>query len=520
MNSDRAWSRSVVILVASGGLALTTAAVWGLEHGLGVPNASAAYLVVVALVAVGAGTVPAVAAAVAAVALYNLLFVEPRLTFAVARVEDLLTLTLLLFVGAIISRLAGLQRARERDARRREHEVRALFAISRELVRTERLADALPTVAERLTHDGGLRQVWISLGSNPATERVIAHAGTVDGPDAERPDPAATHHVLSRDATEGAARWVRIHAPTGRHAGAASRRGTLHQVEIASGTTVVGSLWGMTAGGTPTVEETRLLAATADQIGAAIGRERLATEAADADVARRGDELKSALVDSASHDLRTPLATIRAAAGTIADPDVELDDEARRAIARGIDVEAERLGRLVGDLLDMSRIQGGALVPDIEIIPVDAIVRPAVQRLGAAARAVSIDLPDDLPHVRADGALLDRIVTNLLDNAVKFAGPDGTIRVAARAASDGRVELVVEDGGPGVPDGDLGRIFERFARLDQQTSRGRRGVGLGLSVVRGLAASMGADVSAGRSRLGGLAVTLRLPAHAEAEPAP
>ena len=507
-----ATSRLAAPLVAAVGFGATTAAVWGLEHGLGVPNASAVYLVIVAAVAASAGTWPAVAAALVAVVLYNLLFVEPRLTLAVSRAEDLLTLALLLFVGVVISRLAGLQRARERDATRREHEARALFGIAREIVRTERLADALGTVAERLVDDGGLDQVWIAFGSTPAAERTVAASvGRAAGPD-ERPPASATHQVLRRDATEAAVRWVRIHAPSAPTTPHSAGRGGIYRVEIVSGETIVGSVWGIRREGAPSIEETRLIAATADQIGAAVGRERLATEAADAEVARRGDELKSALLDSASHDLRTPLATIRAAAGTLADPDVTLADEERHAIARGIDTEAERLSRLVGELLDMSRIQGGALVPDIEIIPLESIVRPAVERLGASSRNVVIDIRDDLPDIRVDAALLDRIVTNLLDNAVKFAGA-GVIRVSARAVGDASVDLTIEDAGPGVPERDLGKIFDRFARLEPATASGRRGVGLGLSVVRGMAAAMDAEVSPARSSLGGLAMTIRLAAH-------
>ena len=202
MTTRRAASRPTAALVAAGGLAVTTAIVWSLEHGLGVPNASAVYLVVVAGVAVAAGTLPAVATALVAVVLYNLLFVEPRLTLAVSRAEDVLTLGLLLFVGVVISRLAGLQRARERDAAHREHEARALFGIAREIVRTERLADALGTVAERLVDDGGFDTVWIAFGSTPATgtdRRVVRRAGSrLD----ERPVASATHQLLRRDATE------------------------------------------------------------------------------------------------------------------------------------------------------------------------------------------------------------------------------------------------------------------------------------------------------------------------------
>ncbi len=269
----------------------------------------------------------------------------------------------------------------------------------------------------------------------------------------------------------------------------------------------------------PHVEESRLLAAAADQMGAAVRRDRLLAQAAELEIARRSDELKSALVDSVSHDLRTPLATIRAAAGSLADPTIDLPADERRAIAAAIDAEAARLNLLVGDLLDMSRIQGGALVPDIEVIPLAELVGPAVERASAAVdnRPIQVDLPDDLPEVQADAALLDQVVSNLLDNAVKYAGDDAPIRLTAEALADDRVSLTVEDGGPGVPDNALATIFERFARIDRPEDRARRGFGLGLAVVRGLVEAMGGSVRAARSEMGGLAVTVTLPAHAAAD---
>jgi two-component system sensor histidine kinase KdpD len=216
-----------------------------------------------------------------------------------------------------------------------------------------------------------------------------------------------------------------------------------------------------------------------------------------------------------SHDLRTPLATIRAAAGSLADPEVELSDADRRAAAGAIDAEADRLNRLVGDLLDMSRIQGGALVADIEVIPLAELVVPAVERARAAAgyRPIEVELAQDLPSVRADAALLDQVVSNLLENAVRYAGSDAPIRVRGDAKpDDATVSLVVEDGGAGVPDEALPRVFDRFYRAARSTDGARRGFGLGLAVVKGLVDAMGGTVTAAKSSMGGLAVTVVLPA--------
>jgi two-component system sensor histidine kinase KdpD len=510
------WASAAVAAVI--GLAISTALVALLEAALEIDNASAVFLVAVSAVAIFLGTWPAVATAAGAFLLYNFFFVDPRYTLTVSRPEELLTLVLLLFVGILISRLAGLQRQREQEAQRREREARALFSVSRELVQSERLGDAIAAVAHRLVEEAAMSRVWIGVGATVATERVAADSATPTGvPTAGAPSAVASHCVLHRDAAEGLAKWVRIRPPTGGATPAASpvdgRGQRRYRIELRAGGEVVGSLWAERDGkDLPQVEETRLLATAADQLGAAIRRDRLLAQAAELEIARRSDELKSAFVDSVSHDLRTPLSTIRAAAGSLADPAIDLPVDERRSIARAIDTEADRLNRLVSDLLDMSRIQGGALVPDLEIVPLDDLVRPAVDRAsnGGRVRPIETRLPTDLPHVRVDAALLDRVLANLLDNALKHAGSEAPIRVTASRGDGETVALTVEDGGPGVPDESLGTIFERFSRLDPAV-HARRGFGLGLTIVRGLTEAMGGSVAADRSELGGLSVTLRLP---------
>ena len=497
-----------------GALAAATALVALLEMALGLDNASSVYLLAVVAVAIRLGTIPAIATAIGAFLAYNLLFVEPRLTLSVTSAEEILTLILLLFVGIVIGRLAGLQRDRERAARRREEEARALFRISRDLATSERLADAMQSLVERLKRETAMGRVWVGLGATVAHERVVADSDQ----GSSAPNPTGTHAVLKRDSDEGSATWTRIHPPvaTGARVSPADHsapRAALFRVEIRAGQDAIGSLWSQrtAAAGLPGLEEARLLAAAADQLGQAVRRDRLVTEAAEAEIARRSDELKSALVDSVSHDLRTPLAMIRAAAGSLADPAIELAADTRLATARSIDAEAERMNRMVGDLLDMSRIQGGALVAEIEVIPLDAVLLPAVERARAAhgGRPIAVDLPSEMPIVRGDGALLDRILSNLLENAVNHGGSEARIQVRGQPRGDGTVAIVVEDDGPGVPDDALPGIFERF---DPGRLARRRGFGLGLAIVEGFARAMGGTVSAARGGMGGLAVTVVLPA--------
>lgn len=185
-------------------------------------------------------------------------------------------------------------------------------------------------------------------------------------------------------------------------------------------------------------------------------------------------------------------------------------------MAQSIDQEAERLNLLVGGLLDMSRIHAGALVADIDVIPLSELVEPAVARIRSqlAGHPVAIDLPDDLPSVRVDATFLTQALSNLLDNAARHTPPGTQISIRGSAVSgSGRVALVVEDGGPGVPPEALPHLFERFYRGSAPSGAGsRRGFGLGLTVVEGLVAAMGGTVRAHRGPLGGLAITLELPA--------
>ena len=498
------WRGAIEAIVALAGASLLA---WLLESALDLQNASAVYLLAVAAVAIRWGTAPAMVTALGATLAYNFLFVEPRFTLLVGGAEELVMLMVLLFVGVVIGRLAGLQRDREQRAVRSEREARALFAITRELATAPNVLEALPAVVQRVAMESAMGRIWVGVGLTQQQERVVADSGAGPAP------AVGTHAVMQRTDDEGQLAWTRIHPASAGRGDRAASRSHIYRVEIRGGDAVLGSLWAERppAAGEPTTEESRLLAATADQLGQALHRERLVAQAADVEVARRSDDLKSALLDSVSHDLRTPLATIRAAAGSLADDEIALSDADRRAAAMAIDREAERLNRLVGDLLDMSRIQAGALVPQIEVLPLDEIIAPAVDRLWprrASARP-AIEIPTDLPMVRADPLLLDQVLSNLLENAAKHAGDAAPIRVTA--ASDGSsVRLTVEDGGPGVPADALPHLFDRFHRV-ARTDGARPGVGLGLAVVRGLVDAMGGTASARPSDLGGLAVTITLP---------
>jgi two-component system sensor histidine kinase KdpD len=258
-----------------------------------------------------------------------------------------------------------------------------------------------------------------------------------------------------------------------------------------------------------------VLAAAADQIGQALEQERLRGEATSAEVARRSEQLKSVLLESVSHDLRTPLAAIRAAAGTLMDGP-EVPDAERAEVARSIDREAERMDRLVGNLLEISRIEAGGLTVDLQTYALDDLLAETLRRLVREdGPELRLEVPAALPYVRVDAVLLDQVVANVVENAQRHAAGAAT-RVAASAEGD-HVRLVIEDGGPGVPPEALAHLFEKFYRVPGRERRGTRGVGLGLAVSHGLVEAMGGRITAGVSPLGGLMITIWLPA---AQPPP
>lgn len=501
--------RALGTTVATAGAALAASilGVYLLEKRAGVRDASTVFLLAVALVAYLRGSWAAVGTALGAFLAYNYLFLPPEFTFLVSDPQHILTLGLLLAVGIAIGRLTGLQRDQARRSERREREARALFNVSRAIASAKRMADALPVLVVSLAEDAGMARVWIGLGSTWAQEQVVATSdSSADIPGSGR------HSILGQRSSEGQPSWVRLSPP----GPPAHRRESLalYRVELVDGSEPIGSLWAARDArmGLPSGEETRLLAAAADQIGQGIMRDRLSEQSTELEVARRSEELKAALLDSVSHDLRTPLATIRASAGTLVDPNVELTPAQARETAQEIDAEADRLANLVRGLLDMSRITGGALQTRPEAMPLDEVVLPAVRRAQAALghRPIQIEIPDDLPPVAVDPVLVSQVLDNLLENVARHTPPDAPMRITA-SADPQAVMLRVEDGGTGVPPDAMPHIFEKFYRVPARRGSARHGTGLGLALVKGMAEAMDGSVAASRSRLGGLAIDLRLP---------
>lgn len=495
---------AIVLAVATAAVAIVEAVAGGDLDG------SPIYLVAVVVVATRLRTAAGIATAIAAFVIYNLLFIEPRFTLAVADIREWLNLVLFLFVALVIGRLAGIGADRADEAEARAAESTALYGITRTLA-SEGADTALPQVARSLVADAGMDRVWFTLEDGGA-ERVAADSG--EGVVA--PSPAAVQ-VLMTDRGDPA--WVRTHGPRT----AAERRPAgpsgehRYKIRLESEGETVGALWAIRPSDRPEPSrtETRLLALAAGQVGLTVGRERLRQQALAAEVARRDAALKSALVDSVSHDLRTPLAGIRAAAGTLADPAHERSPEEVRKTASLIEEETKRLDRMVGGLLDLSRIQAGEIRPDREALDVEDAVRSVLRRLAPVVglRRVEVDIDADLPPIAGDAAFVDQCLANLVENVARHTPETATAWIRAHELVDrGRpgVEIEVEDDGPGVDAEAARHLFERFYRV--RTARpGAGGMGIGLAIVRGLTEAMGGTVSAARGSAGGLLISMRLP---------
>jgi two-component system sensor histidine kinase KdpD len=491
-----------LVAVTAPALAVASLIVWLLEERFRIPDASPVYLLVVVLAALVSGTSGALVAAVVGILTYDFLFTHPFGTFEISDPGEWLSLVLLLFVGLVVGQLTALERSRTLTAVAREREARELFLVSRVLATRASTMAVLPDIAATLRQVGGMVGLWIALGGDDAAERVVAEAGPRSA--------TGLYWQLRRMPGDEPARWLRIHP------GGAARAGALdfeaYRVKIEAGGRTLGSIWATRerGSGPPDRSATRLISATADQLGQALAQDELAASASAADLARQSDALKSALLQSVSHDLRTPLATIRAAAGTLR-PDSGLDDDGRRASAAAIEREVERLDRLVANLLDLGRIEAGELRADIDVFELDDLIDVTVSRLRARLAGHRLEIDAAPVPVLVDPVFLDEVLANLLDNAQKFAPAGSLIRVSVVATPDAPARLVVEDSGPGVPAEHLGRLFEKFYRVPSGAARGRSGTGIGLAVVRGLVEAMGGAVVARASSLGGLAIELTLP---------
>lgn len=482
-------------------------AVIGLVLGGGpVGNISMLYLVAVLATATLHGRGPATVAALSAFLAFDWWFIDPVHHFSIADPSEYVALLLFLLTAAVTGTLASLLRERAEESDERRREALVLYDVARSLASPD-LESALPSAASRLAGALELDALLIRRARPGGGELAIGDAASL----AALRSAGADQHLLRAGGADdelGPARWVTIvppYRPRGQQA-----RPLTHAVPLVAGDERLGTLLVVrrTGGAAFSASEDRLLAAAGAQLAQAMDRERLRRDALDAEVLRRTDELKTALLDAVSHDLRTPLASILAAAGSLRQQDVEWSDGQRTEFVAAIETEARRLDRLVGDLLDLSRIEAGVLTPRKAWYDVGALVEDVTGRLRpvTAGHAVRISVPDDLPPVQLDYVEIDQVLSNLIENAAKFAPPGSDIDVSATVDGDD-LRIEVADRGPGITPAEAGRVFAPFHRI----ARDLRGTGLGLAIARRLVEAHGGTIRVEQRGGGGSRFVFTLP---------
>ena len=424
------------------------------------------------------GLWPALTAAALAAFIYNFFFLDPRLSLVIGKPADVLTFAVF-FAGALATGLlTGRVRDQSRAMARRASAISALLASSRRLSGAAQRSTAAQTLAEQVGASTGARSVVLL----PAGEEIEAVAG------APSLEPLSTSDMA-------AARWT---WDKGDSAGAGT--GTLPNIgwtfwPLQGVKNRVGVV-GVEAGPGRAEDDERFLLALLDQGAVALERAEFAADAADAEALRRTDRLRSALLNSVSHDLRTPLSTVLGAATTLIDYRKTLKDAVQADLLLSIREEAERLNRYVGNLLDMSRLEGGALVTRRDPTDVRQALTAAqarVERL-LGKRRIERVFPEQLSLIKADPGLLEQALVNILENAIAYS-PDGSAIELAAYEDRANVVIVIEDEGRGIPTSELERVFERFRRMDEATDRGK-GAGLGLAIAKGFVEAMGGRIAA------------------------
>jgi two-component system sensor histidine kinase KdpD len=289
-------------------------------------------------------------------------------------------------------------------------------------------------------------------------------------------------------------------------------------VTISSGETRFGRLTGSRpVGEALEADDALLLEAAAGQIAVALERSRLDAQVAAARLQAERSQARAALFSSVTHDLRTPLASIKAAATSLLQEDVDLDAQERTELLRTIAEETDRLNRLIGNILELAKVRAGALVPAKQSTGLDEVVESVLHRMQPAFREVRVrTIFREAPDVPADPVQIDQVLSNLLENAIRFSPPGGEIVVSV-APWDGGVQVRVADDGPGIAPEDRERVFEAFARGGARGPDGGGGTGLGLAIARAIVLAHGGRIRIEGTPSGGTAVVFELPAR-DAEP--
>lgn len=452
------------------------------------------YLASVVISAIFLGRGPSLFASVASVLAFDFFLVPPYHTFTVNDTEYIITFVMLFVISLVISSLTARGREQAEAAIQRESQTAALYNLSRDLTYATNLNHVTDIVISRIGQAFG-REVVIFLPENG-----IIH------PFACSPDYTPDENELA------VAAWAFEHdQPAGRGTDtlpAVSIR--CHPLRTSNGLVGVLGIHPKESGSFLTPEQRQTLAAFANQAALAIESASLAEQARKAELLQTTEKLQTALLNSISHDLRTPLVSITGALSALDDDDGSLDDSSRRALIENARGEADHLNRLVGNLLSMTRIESGAIKLHLEPGDIQDLIGTALEQLGKRIENhnVKVNVPMDFPLVPMDFTLMVQVIVNLLENAVKYSPENSQIEISS--ALDGeKVRVQIADRGVGIPFEDLTRIFDKFYRV--QRPENVSGTGLGLSISKGIIEVHHGVIYASTRQGGGTIITIELP---------
>lgn len=453
------------------------------------------YLLIVVIAAVYLGRGPAILVAILSVLAFDFFFVLPFFTFAVSDTQYVITFIALFLVGMVISQLTVRAREQADAAQQREAETAELYDLSRDLAATSDLDAILRALVHHCEQSFHRETVTLLPDGNRLISR-LASAG-----------------LYLSDEEMAVADWVYRHAePAGRHTSTLPAA-ELRYLPLKTARGVVGVL-GVgkpgTAEGDLNSAQRRLMEAFANQAAQAIERVILAEEARKIKLLQEAEKLQNALLNSISHDLRTPLVSITGALTSLREQSDSLNEENRSSLILTAGEEAERLNRLVGNLLSMTRIESGAIKLHLEPGDVQDVVGTALEQLGkrVAGHQVQVRIPDDYPLVPMDFTLIVQVLVNVLENAVKYS-PEGSLVAVSADQVNGKARLQISDRGVGIPSDDLARVFDKFYRVQRPESI--NGTGLGLSISKGIVEIHKGVIYANIREGGGTIITIELP---------
>lgn len=540
-----------------GGLLITGVII--LFHLSFIRNISLLYLFVVWILAVRRGLYAAVCASLFSFFSFDFFLVQPLYQFTISDPAEWVALSFFLATAIVTGIFASILRQSVEDSQRREREARDLYELVKATVsegdERHQLEIVATTIREvfasagvqecniLLPTDQGRQIVWESIPSMAPTPfeteqavrdlvlrrgkkedfyDVAVHSshGYVDRAVVQRStDLHVTQHYISLIPLKSSQRVVgivRVTIEDDPKLAADEKMLTTRSDEPSKRQSLfdrtVGSILGVNVRHEHALLEPSFFDAFLDQIVLIIESARLRRESLQMEVLRRTDDLRAALLSSVSHDLRTPLSSIKAAAYSLQERDVQWSDEDRRSFALTIEREADRLNRLVGNILDMSRIEGGALKPEKELYPLQDVVYSVVEHMQFALkdRKVHLSIPHHLPPVELDFLQIDQVLTNLIENAVRYTPVESLIEISAEAR-DHEVVISVADRGQGIPVQDKERVFDKFYRVMGTRRIGAMGTGLGLAVSRGLIEAHGGRIWVENREGGGAIFRFTLP---------